>query len=654
MRNGYRPEIDGLRAVAVVSVVLFHAGYSFVPGGFFGVDIFFVISGYLITGIIAGEIAGGEFSFRAFYARRARRILPALYLMLLLSFVAAWWLLTPGEIKSFSESVVATVFFVSNFLFMTETGYFQTDSKLVPLLHTWSLGVEEQYYLFAPLLLVIAFRFGRRAVIGSTAIFGLLSFGFALWAANDMPDWNFFLTPSRVWELMIGAMACLLMPSVATLRLSSPVEGLLSSAGLLLLVVAIFFLRHDPTLPGWKTLVPTIGAALVLMFASSSNLAGRALSLRPFVGIGLVSYSAYLFHQPLFAFTRLNGSLDEMIRGGLIAATFGLAYLSWRFVEQPFRRQRSIAISPLGFGLAGGALLTAMAVTTVAKDGIPSRFSEPLRSYFVTMEGLSNYRMGCNIQRLMALQASKPCQIGAAVEPSIVIWGDSHGEALASGLSAAFSDAGLSAIVFDKGGCMPGIALVEGGTPRNSRRCAARNVAAINAIVGNPNLKHVVLAGRWDNYKDAKLERIYDAGSCRGATAPTFETSMKEVACTLAANGKALTVFRQAPTLPDELVASEFDRRNWTLDAATEHQPFDEAAYRARKDNRVIDLLIADGIDSFDPDRFLCSGGECLYLQSGIPLYRDNNHLSPAGAALVGKELVERNLAKQQSGAGTP
>ncbi|NDW00505.1 acyltransferase family protein [Salipiger sp. PrR002] len=342
----YRSEIDGLRTVAVLPVILFHAGAELFSGGFVGVDIFFVISGYLITTIIMDELERGDFSILRFYERRAKRILPALFVVCIVSLVLAWLLLQSRDFTDFCRSLVAVASFSSNILFWMEADYFDTAAELKPMLHTWSLAVEEQFYIFFPLLLMALWRFGHKTLVWSLGIICLGSLALAQWQVSHAPMAAFFLLPARAWELGIGAMCAFYLRSgpaaLGTGALGSGTRNILSLAGLGLIAFAIFGFDAETPTPSLSTLAPTLGAALIILFAAPGTLAHRLLSLKPMIGIGLISYSAYLWHQPLMAFARHNALYEPpwYVMAGLIALTLFLAWASWKYIETPVRKAR--------------------------------------------------------------------------------------------------------------------------------------------------------------------------------------------------------------------------------------------------------------------------------------------------------------------------
>jgi peptidoglycan/LPS O-acetylase OafA/YrhL len=336
----YRSEIDGLRALAVIPVILFHAGFEYFRGGFVGVDVFFVISGYLITSIIINDLENKEFSLLNFYERRARRILPALFFMMFISIPFAWLLMTPIQMKDFSQSLVAVSFFVSNILFWLETGYFEADAELKPLLHTWSLSIEEQFYIIFPIFLLFIWRFFRNNVFLVLSALALASLVFSEWSTRNFLSASFYLAPARMWELLIGSLAALYLQKREVKK-----NNLLSTLGLIAVVYSIISFDQSTPFPSLYTLVPVLGVLLVVIYGSKETLIGSLLSNKLLVGIGLISYSAYLWHQPLLAFVRLkmSGEPANIIMLSVCLFSFILAYFSWKFIEKPMRNKKIVS-----------------------------------------------------------------------------------------------------------------------------------------------------------------------------------------------------------------------------------------------------------------------------------------------------------------------
>ena len=342
----YRREIDGLRALAVLPVILFHAGFQTFSGGFVGVDVFFVISGYLITSIILTEKQQGTFTLLGFYERRARRILPALFVVMFACLPFAWLWMLPSDIKDFSKSLVAVSTFASNILFWRESGYFNTAAELKPLLHTWSLAVEEQYYVLFPIFLLITWRLGKRWIVSIFVVVAVISLAVAHWGSFYQPQATFYLLPTRGWELLIGVIIAFYLFAktdieTTTEKFDKSVSQLGSLIGLLLIACAIFAFDKNTPFPSAYALMPTIGTAFIILFATPQTLVGKFLGSKLLVGVGLISYSAYLWHQPLFAFAR-HSSISKpsptlLLSLSIIALT--LAYISWKYIEMPFRNR---------------------------------------------------------------------------------------------------------------------------------------------------------------------------------------------------------------------------------------------------------------------------------------------------------------------------
>ena len=360
----YRSEIDGLRAVAVLPVILFHAGFTLLSGGYLGVDVFFVISGYLITSIIVEEVNQQKFSIITFYERRFRRILPALIAMVLATTIAVMIMTTsPFQLESLGKSIVSVMAFASNIWFWTQSGYFGTASETSPLLHTWSLAVEEQYYLVFPFLVVICAKLHKRALMLSILVIFVISMLIAEWGWRNSPIGNFFLIPSRAWELMAGSLCALLISKPFVENMSLAGKHILSAIGLTAVVISYFTFDATTNHPGLITLIPVTGTVLIILFATQNGLTGRLLTLKPMVFVGLISYSLYLWHQPILAIAKTLTSihLAPILASILIIVIFFVSYLSWKFVEQPFRNKRAFDKASI-FKLSGVAIGSTLAI----------------------------------------------------------------------------------------------------------------------------------------------------------------------------------------------------------------------------------------------------------------------------------------------------
>ncbi len=467
----YRPEIDGLRALAIIPVIFSHAGFSTFSGGFIGVDVFFVISGYLITSIILKEKRSGSFSLFSFYERRIRRIIPPLFTMLVASALSTYFILTPTEMKRFSQSLVAVIFSSSNMLFWKTHGYFESSSDLKPLLHTWSLGVEEQFYLFFPLVFLFPWRnrSGRLPIIIFTLV--LCSFVTADVLVKTDPVFAFYNLMTRAWELLIGAFVAVLpRRQIESFRgeiskkdwrkVSAEILGLI---GIVFIALPYFLYDNHTATPGKSVLIPTIGAALVLYYASGDNFVGRLLSVSPLRWIGLLSYSAYLWHQPIFAFARYTfGSyLNAGVFFLLIILVFVVAYLSFRFIEKPWRNPALIGRRKGALYLIGlASILLAFGGAGHVTKGYPDRLSSrerdilgqfdnslPEMKYYYSNKIDVAFRDDCSFYNtsarrnggagamILSTNLSVDCFSRKSLTSKVVfVWGDSHAQHLHSGL----------------------------------------------------------------------------------------------------------------------------------------------------------------------------------------------------------------------------
>jgi peptidoglycan/LPS O-acetylase OafA/YrhL len=369
----YRAEIDGLRAIAVISVILFHAGFNLLSGGYVGVDIFFVISGYLITTIILDDIEKGKFSLSNFYERRARRILPALFCVVLASTVAAYLLLLPSQLIAFGKSVVSIPVFLSNLLFWSERGYFGEATELKPLVHTWSLSVEEQFYIVFPPLLFLTYKYIKTKLVAVLVIACAASLALSWYVTKVHFETAFYLPFTRAWELLVGALVVMAERRFSTQCVTYGRNASLLGAGLI--GYSAVFYTADTVFPGVAAVLPVVGTALILLSSSSSDLIHRLLAQRPLVYVGLASYSLYLWHQPIFAFMRQMELQKNWMPAG-IALTAAISAISYIFIEKPFRdrtkfTKRKIFIL---YGL-GSASLVALGAFFVLNHGFINRFS---------------------------------------------------------------------------------------------------------------------------------------------------------------------------------------------------------------------------------------------------------------------------------------
>lgn len=444
----YRREIDGLRAIAVLPVIFFHAGVEAFSGGFVGVDVFFVISGYLITSIITNELQSDHgFSLARFYERRARRILPALYLVLAACTVASWFLLVPDQLENYGQSLFATTAFSNNFLLAITTGYWDILTELKPLVHTWSLGVEEQFYFVFPLALILMRKQPAKLVVAVLAALTVGSLVLAELTVRDGGDGIFYLPHTRAWELLIGSLCAYHLQ-----RRTGSRNDFAALLGACMIFYAIFVFDSQTPFPSAWGLFPVVGTALIILFGTSDSWVGKALSFRPVVAVGLISYSAYLWHQPIFAFTRayFQDRPDALMLSLMAPVALLLAYLSWRYVEAPFRDRRRVSLKAMIWIFVPlSAAFLAIGSGFHLSKGAPSRLPQ------VMTDGSRSGEYNPTAYRFKVdeFTSDKPVRL--------LIIGDSFGRDLANMVVETFGEDRIEIVYRDDLECPAGSALAE-------------------------------------------------------------------------------------------------------------------------------------------------------------------------------------------------
>ena len=488
----YRADIDGLRAIAVLAVVAFHALPAALPGGFVGVDVFFVISGYLITSLLRQSLEDGSFRFSTFYARRIRRLAPALVLVLAAALAAGWtWLLT-DELAQLAAHAASSVAFVTNLVLWSETGYFDTEAAQKPLLHLWSLGVEEQFYLIWPALLWATWRWRRPSfVIGCVA---LLSFAANVAIVHTAPAAAFYLPTSRVWELAVGGLLAGLGPSRNGL-----IAQACSLSGAALLATGFAIVRPSMPFPGWWALLPVGGAAL-LIAAGPRGWGNRLLAVRPLVFVGLISYPLYLWHWPILTFARMleGGPIGLLPTATLVAIAVILAWLTYRFVEQPIRRASGRFVIPNLAVASAGVAAVALAVL-VNQKSLPTRFPphvQALVDFSYRYERPYRERTCYLMPDQSADALARECvDQRPARQPLVVLWGDSHAAHLYPGLRRLQGARGFRIAQFTGSSCPPLLGVETPTQPhcQSANRLALERMAALRPAI-------VLMAARWEVY----------------------------------------------------------------------------------------------------------------------------------------------------------
>ncbi|MEY2936597.1 MAG: hypothetical protein RL033_7346 [Pseudomonadota bacterium] len=494
----YRADIDGLRAIAVLPVLLFHAHLGGVRGGFVGVDVFFVISGYLISSLIVNELDRGDFSILRFYERRCRRILPALFAVFLVTSALASLVLMPPDLASFGRSLLSSVGFVSNVYFWKVSGYFDGAADFKPLLHTWSLSVEEQFYLVAPYLLVGICAFLRKRYLTFLVPLAIGSLLLSQWAVSHAPSAAFYLLPTRFWEILLGS---LLAVSRTAGTQSRPLREAAGALGLLGILGACFLYSDETRFPGFAALAPCVGATLIIYAGTGgTNLVGRLLSSTPFTFIGKISYSLYLWHWPLFALYRYHvaRTLTATEAAALLGTSFVLAIASWKFVEAPFRQSRPGSGRRVVFlGSGAGALAAAtFAGTAMATGGLPSRVPG---FELVATPGEDEYDTSpegtCFLDDTQQVSdwGADHCWITRGQGPRVLLWGDSFAAHYVPGLKHLASRVQADILQYNLSACPP----VIGFDTLSNPPCRAFNEQVVD-VIGKYQIEGVIVSGRWD------------------------------------------------------------------------------------------------------------------------------------------------------------
>ncbi len=657
----YRADIDGLRAIAILSVVLYHSGLPWLTGGFTGVDIFFVISGYLIGGHIYADLRAGSFSYLQFYRRRAKRILPAFFAVVAFTLLTGLVLLSPTETAQLGRSAFAATLSTSNLLFARTDNYFAGHSNLNPLLMTWSLGVEEQFYAVIPLLMVLLARIRRNWILPAILAVCVLSFVSAWAMLASYPTIVFYLLPARAWELGIGVALAVAAANWKSRPMPQWFAPTLAAAGLCLLLAPCFLLTADTPFPGPSALPSVLGAA-ILLAAPGSFINRRLLALPPLVFIGKVSYSWYLWHWPILAYMRIlyGGDPPPAARVAAIAASFAAAVLSYLFIEQPFRRSSRAAVPLLArYGVAS-AVMVALCVVLWLSRGLPQRFPALAKMDASALElradpCLAGYTGDQPIP-------SPPCYLASAAHPTVALWGDSHAAALAPILRSIAQTQGYGFFQLTKASCPPLIGATHAipRVPLLAPGCLRFNRKAIADLEDDRRIRIVILAAVWS----APLYRNWQDGWFSPDLAhvneiPTLEASRALLAQSLKATIRSLQAAGKHVIVMEDVPSFEIDpvwkvrsqripaRRQLALwlgirDAGDAGFAPPEINPSIASSRSLVEQTVANlkGASLVDPRPALCANpGQCAYRQGETLLYGDSSHLSPDGARYALREF---------------
>lgn len=643
----YRPEIDGLRAFAVLSVVFYHFSIPGAGGGFVGVDIFFVISGFLIGGILWRELESrGTLSLVNFYARRIRRLAAAYFVMAIVTMIVAYTILLPYEFYEFGKELIASTLYSSNIYFFLKTGYFDTAAESKVLLHTWSLSVEEQFYILLPAFF-LALRSNRKVLRAALAALFLVSLVLCSVVTRTSHTAAFFLIPFRAWELLAGVLLAIHMARLSEPRDASP---LLSWLGLALLGISTALIAPSPLFPGYLAILPTAGALLILANGRQDNTVNRLLSHPAAIFVGLISYSLYLWHWPVLTLARyyLGGPGDALETVVLLAVSFALAVVSWRFVELPVRRAKRLRPPALMAGVAGlSAILLAAGAVPYLLKGMPERFSPAAQAHIAASADFLQDWSRCHVPTQGPFEGVEICPVGPEGPPRFLVWGDSHVRSFKEGLAQLAQERGKSGLVIWRAGCPPvfDVRKTESAATRaQDAECAVANARIRQAIPQLRGVEALLLVGRWAYYAEGRgigndshntieiasaLGRSEHAGDQRAV----FEAAVLSTVSELAKSIPRILVLRQIPEVPayDSRDAARRIAHGRLAPSEAESEfsvPVSAVASRVEASERPFRKLAADGtITWLDSWGEFCRDARCSALRDGHALYFDNNHV---------------------------
>lgn len=634
----YRPEVDGLRAVAILPVLFFHADLLSIHGGFLGVDVFFVISGYLITSILLGEIRDGSFSIIKFYERRARRIMPALSLVLLFSTLSALILLPPQPMKEFSQSLVSVMAFASNIYFYLTSGYFSPNAEDLLLLHTWSLAIEEQFYIFFPLLLLLL-KSSQRLLWGAIFITFFASLAYSVYLTPLDPSASFYLLPSRAWELLMGAIVAIYY--FRSDRVSTRWKELFSLLGLLALLTSYFVIDSSISHPSWPTFIPVLATALIIAF-SRGTVVARVLSWPPLVYIGLISYSLYLWHQPIFALLRQKSvdvpdPLYYLISMSLVLIA---SVLSYQYVEQPFRHRAKISKRTIfTASFASIVLFSSIGLVGHMTSGIGSRYNH---EFLLSDVEYSPKRKACHTSGSNYLKPDQAC----SYFNDRVTWatlGDSHMVELSYALAQQLDDKQLGLKHLSFSACVPAYTF---DIPMPG--CSSWLKESVAYLLEEKQIKHVVLGFRYASLfptaeiPAAKLATEHDSMT-REEINESYWESLNQLVEKLTLAGKQVYMVYPIPELPVHINKAAFpftifDSEPWLdLSHVSGRKQY---AHHNKFILQRLDALKAENIHSVRSFDVLCKSDACPAQVQGRSLYFDDDHLSLYGAGILAKEVI--------------
>lgn len=649
--TSYRPEIDGLRAIAVAAVVLYHFGLPGLGGGFVGVDVFFVISGFLIGGILWNELSStGHVDLKGFFIRRIRRLAPAFFAMAMATALVAYWILLPFEFRAFGKELIASTVWLSNVHFFREAGYFDIESESKLLLHTWSLAVEEQFYIALPLLLLALRSATKRAVITTLVALWAASLGSCLVATSASPIAAFYLFPFRAWEMLSGVLLAIWNKEAVTKKRLGP---LVSWVGLLLILIAVVWVRPGSGFPGLQSLLPVVGAVLVILNGQDNNLINRALSARVPVFLGLISYSLYLWHWPVFALSNYwsDGEQSAFEWGGWLLMALVLATAAWACIERPARHRLSNKAALTGFA-SFCAFSLLIGASIYLSDGAPNRFGTPERTHIDASTSFYYDQSRCSASTDGLLQGVSVCTVGPVGKPEVLFWGDSHLRAMMGGVERAAQEAKTAGLLIWHAGCPPlfGVSKQErAATAAQDAKCQADTAKLHEALPELKDIRRIALVGRWTYYASGTgtgldahnritLSPVTGQQKLEGNQQELYGAAWALTAQVLSKHFDEIFVFRQVPEMP-RYSAADFAKRlvhgHLSADQANASLRVETEELQARTEQAekpLMALASAGAIRLIDSWPRLCKP-DCEVMQDGQSFYFDNNHLNTTGAS---------------------
>lgn len=649
----YRPEIDGLRAIAVLAVIIFHAKLGWLSGGFVGVDVFFVISGFLITSIIARENETIGFDIFRFYERRVRRIFPVLSVVVATTAVLSALVLVPRDYVGFAKSAIAAMAFYSNFFFSDQAGYFMPAAETQPLLHTWSLGVEEQFYLLAPMLILVLDNRFRRFRTWIYVALLVISLAISARGVAIGSRWAFYHPHSRAFELLIGSIIALRLVPPVTANMTANAMGLI---GLALIGGAAAGYNSNTPFPGFAALLPTIGAALIIHSSTHvKTIAARCLSIAPMLAVGRISYSLYLWHWPLLALAEYEYGhiLQPHHRLALLGLAVVLSVLTYFVVEQPARKARISQASVLTGGVASIAMCAVVSVLIVKSQGWPGRLSVPAAKLALELDAQAAEDR--KAAPACIRQSSTGCPVGRldTNQKAFILWGDSFSATFAPEFDRTSTAGNLAGLVLGRGGCPP---LLDWQSQQFSN--CPEVARLLETALQNPLIKQVIIVARWSYYAPGAphpmAPAIQDHLLVTGDPVKSvnlFGGLLQSTVEKIRRAGKRVTLIGPVPELAVNLPL-------FLMKAAMRGQNYDIPVSRAQFEARQAPVLatlrklaLLDGVEVVYPHEYLCSETFCHTVADGKALYVDDNHLSITGVRQL-RPMIEKILLPEQVPAG--